>query len=146
MNSNLTANHVLTQVAFKFGQPVADELKQYAQGVADGTAASPLYTLDEIKLAIDRVHVQGTAREAAELVDMLSGAGEQRGDMMLEYTTQVHHESHRALLRELGVPVPCECGASTCVKEMEPGCGHFENIVQLELQASLVEDDHDQSR
>lgn len=98
-----------------------------------------LLDVDELKLAGARIRVKGTIKEAAELVDMLVAAGDQRGDMMLEYTKQATCEAFRALLKELGVPVPCDCGKADCEGEMQEGCGHLANVEQLEFNASLEE-------
>jgi len=145
MNTNLTAEQLAKQIAFRHGEAHAKQLVEEAQNCADGLGASQLFTLEEIKLAGSRVRVKGTALEAAELLDMLSNAGPQRGDMMLEYTKQTHVEAFRALLRELGVDVPCDCGAETCTGEMQEGCGHTTTVAQMELYASL-EEGHDNER
>lgn len=139
MNTNLTAAHVLKQVQFKYGEDVAKQIEQLAQNVADGLGAAQLFNLEELKLAGARIRVKGTVKEAAELVDMLVAAGDQRGDMMLEYTKQATCEAFRALLKELGVPVPCDCGKPGCEGEMQEGCGHLANVEQLEFNASLEE-------
>lgn len=97
----------------------------------------PVFTLAELRGALEQVKVKGSLKEAAELVDMIAGCGDQRGDMMLEYTKQAASEAGRELLKLLGIPVPCNCGRATCVTEMAEGCGHYDDIKQLELNASL---------
>lgn len=95
----------------------------------------PIFTLAHLRGAIEQVKVKGSLKEAAELVDMIAGCGEQRGDMMMEYTRQATSEAGRELLKILGIPVPCNCGRATCVTEMAEGCGHYDDIKQLELGA-----------
>lgn len=155
MNTNVTAAHVKTQIQFRLSmadcplspaevQRFTAEIMDAAQNAADGLGASQLFNLDEIKAAMgDGGTVVGTEAQAAEMVDMLASTGEERGRMMLEYTRQAGNEALRSLLKALGVEVPCNCGVPTCPGEMQEGCGHYSEVVQLELTASLAESTDD---
>lgn len=96
------------------------------------------YTLAEIKAAVAKVEVDGDGKQAAELVDMLAGCGEQRGDMMLEYTRQAFFDFRRKLFKQLGVDVECECGVEGCTGT-EATCAFRAAQAQLEFESSLEE-------
>lgn len=149
MNAEIDARDALVIAASTFlTSKFADA---NAAGVTQGdlrivVAKEPVYTLTELRGAIERVAVKGTTKEAEELVDMLAGCGEQRGDMMMEYTKQAISETSRELLKQLGVPVPCNCGRSSCVTEMGEGCGHTDTLEQLELDAAMESSNDDEPR